>query len=220
MTCLSAAGRGCPLAMVGFLGKAFVVDFVFALAQIRPARYMSLAAKIVADGWSMVGWPDASDLLQLVAGLGAPVPSRFRGALVDRLAPLERHQGRLGSMSAHYGKGEFPFHTDTASFPMPPRYVALRLAPGHASKTPSLVVDWQRLAFTESERKVLANDVWFVFGGRGHFYTPILNFTRVANRSLIRFDQCCMRPGSSFTARAADILHARLEGGAAERSRR
>jgi hypothetical protein len=178
---------------------------------------VTLADKLASDGWAKLPWPDASDLLLLAVRLGTPIPSRSNGPLVDRLLPLERHEANPNSLSAHYGKGPFPFHTDSANFPLPPRYVLLRLAPGHTSNIPTYIHDWQRLDLAESEHKIIKNDVWFVYGGHGHFYTPILNETRVRNRELVRFDQCCMRPATSFTGRSAEILNSRLVGGPSER---
>ena len=160
------------------------------------------------QGWCLIDWPSDKSLLTVARELGTPVPSRSGGSLVDELRPVRPQRASARSLSAIWGLGSFPFHTDGSAHRIPPRYVLLRLAPGAESQRPTLLQDFEALALPSATRRSLARDVWLVNGGRGRFLTSILNSTAVKGESVLRFDMACMRPRSASPEAARALQRA------------
>ena len=165
---------------------------------------------LTTQGWSLVDWPSDQPALHLADKLGTPEPSRLGGPLVDTLRPVNQEEARPRSLSAIWGLGAFPFHTDGSAQRRPPRYVLLRLASGSASQRPTLLQDFRALPLGRATKKSLARDVWLVNGGRGRFLTSILSSTLISGSTILRFDPACMRPCSAPTGAARAVLEACL----------
>lgn len=181
--------------------------------RVHPASLPERLAEVQRRGWTEFCVPDVEDSLELALTIGRPVPSRVNGPLLDRLRPMSQQLAHPRSMSAVYGLGPFPFHTDGAYMPLPPRYVLLRLSPGALSDRPTLLCRIDELSLSTEDLRLLRNDVWLVEGGRGYFYTTILNDAIASTCELLRFDLCCMRPACSSFARSADLLCQALDAG-------
>lgn len=156
---------------------------------------LSLRENISRHGWSLVEFRgNQNEYLQFASQFGKPRASRLNGPLVDRLSPLSQHESKRNSMSAAFGLGAFPFHTDAAYFRIPPRYMLLRMAGSSACERHTLVKDFGDVIASG----MLRRDVWLVNGGRDRFYTPIVDEDIIAGRLVFRFDPCCMRPVHDF----------------------
>src|SRR6266540_143127 len=92
-------------------------------------------------GWLTVMYPSDRELLALGRDLGTPRSVRPSGPLVDRLIPRNADEAPERSLSAFYGFGAFPLHTDAAHHQSPPRLVLLRLAGGAQSASATLLLD-------------------------------------------------------------------------------
>jgi hypothetical protein len=136
-------------------------------------------------------------MIELAVALGRPVPSRTNGRYLDSLRPLQRSNAHGKSMSAVYGTGAFPFHTDCANHRTPPRYVLLSLAPGSSSDRATLLKDSCEISFQEKAR--LSRAVYLVTGAKQSFYSSV--FTP----DIMRYDPCCMKPATAAFA-AADLI--------------
>src|SRR4051794_6145768 len=78
-------------------------------------------------GWQFVSnISSRDDLIKLAQSLGRPRPS-LTGSIVKELRPVAKHAAQRLTLSATYGLGTFPLHTDTAFWPVPARYVVLRV---------------------------------------------------------------------------------------------
>ena len=151
---------------------------------------------------------DADHLLHLATTLGHPSPSRPAGQVLDRLVPLARAQAHPRSMSAVFGEGAFPFHTDLAHYPCPPRFVLLRAAQTDRMVRPTLLHDSRRLPLTPTERQLLSHGPFLTRGGRRPFLSTIVDRVPRLSDAVVRYDGCCMTPASS-SARTAELLLAR-----------
>ena len=159
------------------------------------------------SGFSLILRPSAESLLPLAELFGQPRPSRTGGPLVDMLKPTPAEEAAPRSLSARYGLGAFPFHTDGSAERLPPRYILLRLAPGiEGSGRPTTLVDSKRLPFTPQDLAALMREIWFVNGGRGRFLSPVLNTSLVANHEVLRFDLDCMIPALAHFTTTAERL--------------
>ncbi|WP_031239812.1 TauD/TfdA family dioxygenase [Asaia sp. SF2.1] len=74
---------------------------------------------------------------QFAAGLGETMLSRS-GKLVQELTP--KATSTPNTYSGLFGLGRFPFHTDLAHWPVPPRYLLLRCIRGYAD-IPTMILD-------------------------------------------------------------------------------
>lgn len=128
----------------------------------------------------------ASTLLECATSLG--VPRGTRGELVDYLTI--RTSTARPSLTRQYGLGAFPFHTDTAVWPTPARYVALAcLDPGHDSR-PTRLSDSESFEISDVEHRQILRAVFLVQNGKKSFLTTV----RSRDRPFIRFDAACMQP--------------------------
>ncbi len=152
----------------------------------------------------------STDSLDIARQFGEPLPSRRGGSLVDLLVPTKQEDAHPRSISAIYGTGEFPFHTDGAYMRIPPRFMFLRFIEGKSDRA-TLLLDAYALPFSAEERREMFRDVWVVNGGRGRFLTPIFNNGLVSGSTLVRYDRGCMRPAHLAFNRAADILDLRSQ---------
>ncbi len=164
-------------------------------------------ADLVEHGWTMLDFSGTqSDLLQFAQTLGRPVPSRRGSQLVDSLKPTAPAEAKSRSMSARFGFGAFPFHTDAAYMRLPPRYMILRLVEGEENSRPTLILSIEALNLSSSDLRLLKREVWLVNGGHGRFLSPLVNDTLVPGATVLRFDPCCMRPATEGFGASQQIL--------------
>jgi hypothetical protein len=135
--------------------------------------------------------------------LGGSVSVRSRGPATDRLVPKDASAAAPHSLSAVFGLGEFPLHTDAAHHRIPPRYLLLRLAESSTTDTPTLIVDGRPRQLSCADVRTLNRETWLVRGGRARtFYAPILETSRM----MLRFDAGCMTEPAGTRLAGRQIL--------------
>jgi hypothetical protein len=163
---------------------------------------VSHAAAIRATGWTLIEYPADEPLLDFARALGEPVAARVGSPLPEVLVPTSPDMALPRSLSAVYGLGVFPFHTDAAHHALPPDMITMRLAPESVSWTSTLVVDsW---SFLGEDVARFQGGSWLISAGRQRFYASIL--VRRGSRHLLRFDPGCMKPVST----RAEEVHSAL----------
>jgi hypothetical protein len=86
---------------------------------------MKLRETIEDRGWASIpGVNGASDLLQLAMSLGKPVENA-RHELISELRVATSAEARPSTLSATFGTGTFPLHTDTAFWPNPAKFLVM-----------------------------------------------------------------------------------------------
>ena len=151
--------------------------------------------------WTTFELDNSDDLLNLAASIGKVIPSRRNSNdLIDTLTIRTKSEVNQKSLSSIYGDKNFPFHTDGAYLPEPPKYVILR-SPSKIINCPTLIC---KPAFTVSDKKNLIKNVWLVNGGRGKFYASMIEEENDDYR--IRFDLDCMRPALADFKSSAGIM--------------
>jgi alpha-ketoglutarate-dependent taurine dioxygenase len=129
-----------------------------------------------------------AELLALAWSLGKPISSRINSSLIDNLVPLYSSDAHKHSLSATYGIDNFPFHTDGAYFPVPPRYMILRYTQGVEPATPTVFIDLNTIE--NDIKNKLKYSVWKVKSRKHVFLSSILS----ANGEVFRYDPCIMTP--------------------------
>lgn len=157
--------------------------------------------KLIANGWAvLIAQGSTMDTLQhLVAGiarqLGSPQASRKGGDLVDHLRPTGANAAKPRSLSALYGTGSFPWHTDGAHWPVPPRYLVLACAQASANTAATIIWDARQSLALNSEAARQAN--FRVCNGAHSFYATVTSQLQ----SYYRYDPGCMSPLDSTAQR-------------------
>ncbi|HXE43040.1 MAG TPA: hypothetical protein VN516_08450 [Candidatus Baltobacteraceae bacterium] len=146
-------------------------------------------------------------MLALAMKLGQPTVSRKEGSLIDELRPTPREWANPASLSARYGIGAFPLHTDTAHWRKPARYVILRAVQISRGNRPTLLLDKDSLDFELGDRFLLKRAVFTVRNGRNSFLTTIFP----EDEKFLRFDRDCMFPKTSSSTCALDLILSAVE---------
>lgn len=139
-------------------------------------------------------WTDIAeeDLSRFVLQLGYPVSDRRGGPFLQELEVQSRSEARPRSLSAAYGAGALPLHTDGAAHRRPPSYTLLYCRNAGADPVATNVLPFGRLELSKADRRVLSSVPWAINGGPGRrFLRPVIEGDRV------RYDPVCMRPPNS-----------------------
>ncbi|WP_030132032.1 TauD/TfdA family dioxygenase [Pseudomonas sp. QTF5] len=154
----------------------------------------SAEEKLITNGWAVLTAPSSTvDTLQdLVVGiarqLGSPRASRKGGDLVDHLRPTSANAAKPRSLSALYGTGLFPWHTDGAHWSVPPRYLVLACAQASANTAATIIWDARQSLALNSQAARQAN--FRVCNGAHSFYATATS----PLQSYYRYDPGCMSP--------------------------
>lgn len=150
-----------------------------------------LLAALKQCGWACHKTEVAADIISETRRVGSVFGSRARGragALEELIEPQVQKDAHPRSLSAQYGLGALPFHTDLSHRPRPCRYLLLGcIDPGSPGATTKLL-DWQGLALSEEERRLLEAAPILVRNGRRSFYTTILS----PQFGFLRYDPGCV----------------------------
>lgn len=165
----------------------------------------SLIAKAQKDGWASAS--GSIGLVQVSAGLLglAEVPIRRGDPALATLRPIEQSDAPTRSLSARYGTGNQPLHTDGAHLEQPPDLVFL-MCEG-TSTTPTRL--W-RPRRRDNERLVMEPEyvrhgIFLVHNGKNSFFSPAVADAR------FRYDPGCMTPCDARARQAAEYFEQALE---------
>lgn len=134
-------------------------------------------------------------LTSLASSLGKVMRGRRRE--VDQLKPVERQHARPRSLSVIFGRGDFPWHMDTAHFTEPVRFVVLACADCSDRAAPTLLTPWRREIPSLFRNDDHTSALFRVRNGRSSFYTGLLG----SRARYLRYDPGCMTPANEAGAR-------------------
>ncbi|HUZ51688.1 MAG TPA: hypothetical protein VMU94_04075 [Streptosporangiaceae bacterium] len=155
------------------------------------------------------GWIAATDDIEAIRRQAAAhgwdeVPVRRGDQPVSVLKPVQPGSARPRSLSAQYGLGDQPLHTDGAHLASPPDLVVL--AASGPSQTPTRLWAYDRVTRGKEDppRAALSNGMFLVHTGRDSFYAPVI----AGNRW--RYDPGCMTPCDARARHVGEYLAAQL----------
>lgn len=122
-------------------------------------------------------------------------------AVRDRNPPTAKK-----TLSMAYGRGEFPFHTDYAFKPVPPRLIVLVNDSGLSFRRPTFVSSLADLPY--NLRSLLRNARWLFRSKGGTFL--ISSIQPVAGKQLIRWDVDFLAPYNRSAHLSADHIPTHL----------
>jgi hypothetical protein len=163
---------------------------------------MELIQTIDERGWASIPSVNgSSDLLRLARNLGKPVENA-RHELISVLQVTATTEARPLTLSAIFGTGAFPLHTDTAFWPTPARFLVM-LAEGDIRRT-TTVCSLRRILDSGgiTLMNAIEDSVWIVRGKGGNHYGQ-MTLSAKGIRSGVRFDRQCMKPANASAREVA-----------------
>ena len=157
----------------------------------RLGRSWTFTGALKEDGFALVAGVAPSDLLPIAQNLGHPAPDTNDPAVVRDLHPQAASSAAPNTLSGRHGTGAFPFHTETAYWQRPARYVLLYCVNPGAGKRPTLVADVLG-KLSPSNIQTLSSELWVVGRRRHPFLASLIENATSGLR--LRFDTECMRP--------------------------
>ena len=159
------------------------------------------------NGWVVVeGIFSTADFVDLASTLGEIVQGP-NGERVKTLRVIESSEAPKGTFSETYGKGSFPYHTDTAFLDVPVRFVALRTISGDFRRPTHLLAfsDFFKTALGKSCAGI-EDSTWILSTGSSTRYCR-MGF-RKSGRLGFRYDPNCMKAVGTFALRVDTPLRA------------
>ena len=134
------------------------------------------------------------------------VPIRRGDQPVSVLKPVQPDSARPRSLSARYGLGDQPLHTDGAHMASPPDLVVLAVS--GPSQTPTRLWAYDRMTKRREDppRAAFSHGMFLVQTGRDSFYAPVLAGGRW------RYDPGCMTACDVRARQVDEYLAAQLTG--------
>lgn len=167
-----------------------------------------LVEAALKDGWASttdLRWSEGHLERQVRLYGFDPAPARGRRLQVEILTPTEKGDARPNSLSAHYGTGQQPLHTDGAHLDEPPDIVLL--AAQDMSTVPTFL--WQS---PTKPPPPLAHDLreslFTVRTGTSSFLAHAVE--SYLFRPRVRYDPGCMSPADGRASRVKAFIDAAL----------
>ncbi|MCM3420865.1 TauD/TfdA family dioxygenase [Sphingopyxis alaskensis] len=162
------------------------------------------------SGWSLhsseAETPDKilQEMVKLGDRLGTRVAGRA-GQLGEVVQPIVADEAHPRSLSARYGLGALPFHTELSHRPRPCRYLLLGCVDPGSPAAATILLDWRRLGFAREELALLEEVPVLVHTGRRSFYSTIL----APGGAFLRYDPGCLEPLDERGRKAMQLVENR-----------
>lgn len=148
-------------------------------------------SQLKSNGFAFERGVKESDLLEAVQPLGnirvdprSPVPVRD-------IRPQAPNSAKANTLSSRYGTDAFPFHTDTAHWDQPARYLVLFCVDPGEGKRDTLLQDSRAWQLEDDEIDLACRALWKT----GHVRPRLCMLAqRTADGPAMRYDRDCMRP--------------------------
>lgn len=145
------------------------------------------------------------ELVTLGDRLGIRVAGRA-GALQEMVQPHATEDAHPRSLSARYGLGALPFHTELSHRAKPCRYLLLGCIDPGSTAAATMLLDWQTLGFSPKEVELLEGTPVLVRNGRRSFYSTIL----APGAAFLRYDPGCLEAVDERSRKALAIVEDRI----------
>jgi alpha-ketoglutarate-dependent taurine dioxygenase len=147
------------------------------------------------------------DLISSVQHLGGiRVDPRSPQAVRD-IRPQPLQFAKENTLSSRYGTDAFPFHTDTAHWDRPARYLALYCVDPGEGKRATLLLDTRQWNLDDAEADLACRALWKT----GHLRPQLCMLAEKQESGLaFRYDMDCMQPMTNEAHKLKDLIEARI----------
>jgi L-asparagine oxygenase len=157
------------------------------------------AGELNRAGYSLSRAVCQTELIHIVQELGPVRVDPRSPELVRDIRPQSADSAKTNTLSSRYGTDAFPFHTDTAHWDHPARYLALYCVDPGEGRRPTLLQDSQEWRLNDAEKDLACRSLWKT----GHVRPRLCTVgQRGGDYLTIRYDKDCMQP---MTAEARDL---------------
>lgn len=136
-----------------------------------------------------------SELISIASGIGKII-RHPNGEDIFELKPKLENESLLGTFSNKHGLKKFPFHTDTAFYKKPARYILMHSVESNNCDTTILrkIDFWDSL--TVSDKKNAERAIYLLKTNNEKFYTSLI--FKENNEYGIKYDPTCMSPFNKY----------------------
>lgn len=180
----------------------------------RPRFASPIAIKVASRQVSLLGAITVAQSVGWAWGIAAADEVKAQGQSIgwiprvsrgsgesEELRPIKASHAHPASLSAIYGMGPQPLHTDCAHLEQPPRWLLLMSVT--SSEVPTCLWTTALDEATPEVREAMFNGIFTIVSGQRSFLAP------AQSQQLMRFDPGCMRPSDGLANRAWEFLSAR-----------
>lgn len=183
--------------------KIYHIAKPYSLAEIIMTNFNDLRQELYVNGWVIFNSPNEDEILLEISNELGCIMMHPNGKLIDYLTPKDKFEAIKNTFSYKHGFEKFPFHTDTAFWNTPARYVLM--SSKNISLTETLIIDLEYINNLNTEEiSILEKSIFLVKTNQSNFYCSILS---KQNESLIlRFDSNIMKAVNSYAKKAIFII--------------
>ena len=148
-------------------------------------------SQLESNGFAFARGVHESDLLNIVQPLGSIRVDTRSPMPVRDIRPQPPNSAKVNTLSSRYGTAAFPFHTDTAHWDQPARYLVLFCVDPGEGQRETLLQDSRAWQLEDDEIDLACRALWKT----GHVRPRLCMLAqRTADGPLVRYDKDCMRP--------------------------
>ncbi len=164
--------------------------------------------EIQEKGWARFqGVEGSKSLLELANIFGQPLNSP-KGNLVQEVRITSSERALPHTLSAQFGEGEFPLHTDTAFWPTPARFLVMKVLGDMRRRTTVCAVRDLLTLHGSGLAIAIKQSIWTLRALQGSTYCS-MEFDIPGDAAGMRYDRQCMFPANSAARRIDSILRSR-----------
>lgn len=147
-------------------------------------------------------------LIEIAKNIGI-IQVHPNGNVIDYLMPKKHALANQNTFSHKYGHNSFPFHTDTAFYSSPIRYVLL--SSQYISTTATTFISFDKIhkSLSRIELQTLKDSIFLIKTGKKNFYSSLIS--NVKDQIFIRYDTNCMIPANYHAKNAIEIISEKLQ---------
>lgn len=148
-------------------------------------------SQLEANGFIFARGVHEAGLLDAVRPFGTVRMDPRSPLPVRDIRPQPPNSAKVNTLSSRYGTDAFPFHTDTAHWDKPARYLALFCVDPGEGQRATLLQDSRAWRLEEDEIELACRALWKT----GHVKPRLCMLAqRSADGIAVRYDKDCMRP--------------------------
>lgn len=186
------------------IGSPFVTSAGTPSAAASAPTLDDALLKARREGWCLLSRPISRvvDYDLELSGPNGPqaIPHRTGGKIIAELEPTPPEAAPKRSLSATYGQGAFPLHTDGAYMNEPPEFVLLESVGSFPSTVPTTLIRLSTIRSAVSQADLELGMFRVQEHGGSASYRPALESGR------IRFDTGCMSAADPRSRRVATAI--------------
>lgn len=166
--------------------------------------------KIERLGYSFTQGVSEVDLIDIVQQLGSIRVDPRSPEPVRDIQPQVAHSANKNTLSSRYGTNAFPFHTDTAHWDQPARYLVLYCVDPGEGKRSTLLQDSRSWQLNDNEWELACRALWKT----AHVRPRLCMLASCSEgRLTIRYDMDCMRPMTTEARELGALIELQIKQG-------